>query len=70
MRSAKRSKRATTCRRRSLEALNLIGSGDVKVVFINAQAAGAETTEVENKAAEVSVPVIKAPSCFPMERPT
>ncbi|MFT3797772.1 metal ABC transporter solute-binding protein, Zn/Mn family [Microbacterium sp.] len=48
-----------------LEALNLIGSGDVKVVFINAQAAGAETTEVENKAAEVSVPVIKASELLP-----
>lgn len=48
-----------------LEALGLIGSGDVKIVFVNAQAAGAETTQVENKAAEVGVPVIKASELLP-----
>ncbi|MDQ1129835.1 metal ABC transporter solute-binding protein, Zn/Mn family [Microbacterium sp. SORGH_AS_0888] len=48
-----------------LEALNLIGSKDVSIVFVNAQAAGAETTQVENKAAEVGVPVIKASELLP-----
>lgn len=48
-----------------LDALNLIGGGTVKIVFVNAQAAGAETTQVENKAAEVKVPVIKASELLP-----
>lgn len=48
-----------------LEALNLIGSKGVSIVFVNAQAAGAETTQVENKAAEVGIPVIKASELLP-----
>ncbi|MGB4779702.1 metal ABC transporter solute-binding protein, Zn/Mn family [Microbacterium sp.] len=48
-----------------LEALDLIGSGDVKVVFVNAQAAGAETTEVEDEAKDAGVPVIKASELLP-----
>ncbi len=48
-----------------LEALTLIGSGSVKIVFVNAQAGGAETTQVEKKAAEASVPVIKASELLP-----
>ncbi len=48
-----------------LEALTLIGSGSVKIVFVNAQAAGAETTQVETKATEGNVPVIKASELLP-----
>ncbi|GAA3027419.1 metal ABC transporter solute-binding protein, Zn/Mn family [Microbacterium dextranolyticum] len=48
-----------------LEALNLIGSGSVKLVFVNAQAGGAETTQVESKAAETKIPVIKASELLP-----
>lgn len=48
-----------------LEALTLIGSGSVKIVFVNAQAAGAETTQVETKAGEGNVPVIKASELLP-----
>jgi len=48
-----------------LDALTLIGSGSVKIVFVNAQAAGAETTQVEAKASEVKVPVIKASELLP-----
>ncbi len=48
-----------------LDALTLIGSGTVKILFVNAQAAGAETTQAEAKAAEVKVPVIKASELLP-----
>lgn len=48
-----------------LEALTLVGGGSVKLVFVNAQAAGAETTQVESKAAEANVPVIKASELLP-----
>ena len=48
-----------------LDALNLIGGGEVKIVFVNAQAGGAETTQVENKAAAVGVPVVKASELLP-----
>ncbi len=48
-----------------LDALTLIGSGSVKIVFVNAQAAGAETTQVEAKASEMKVPVIKASELLP-----
>lgn len=48
-----------------LDALTLIGSGSVKILFVNAQAAGAETTQAEAKAAEAKVPVIKASELLP-----
>ncbi|MFT4305458.1 MAG: zinc ABC transporter substrate-binding protein [Microbacterium sp.] len=48
-----------------LEATDLIGSGDVKIVFVNAQAAGAETTTVEDAASAAGVPVIKASELLP-----
>lgn len=48
-----------------LDALTLVGGGSVKLVFVNAQAAGAETTQVESKAAEANVPVIKASELLP-----
>ncbi len=48
-----------------LEATTLISSGDVKIVFVNSQAAGAETTSVEDTAATADVPVIKASELLP-----
>lgn len=48
-----------------LEADTLISSGSVKILFVNAQAAGAETTHVEQTAAEHNVPVIKASELLP-----
>ncbi|QRY39795.1 zinc ABC transporter substrate-binding protein [Microbacterium hominis] len=48
-----------------LDALTLVGGGSVKIVFVNAQAAGAETTQVETKAGEAGVPVIKASELLP-----
>ncbi|EPD84467.1 hypothetical protein HMPREF1529_01069 [Microbacterium sp. oral taxon 186 str. F0373] len=48
-----------------LDALTLIGSGSVKILFVNAQAAGAETTQAEAKASEAKVPVIKASELLP-----
>jgi zinc/manganese transport system substrate-binding protein len=48
-----------------LDALTLIGGGSVKILFVNAQAAGAETTQAEAKAAEAKVPSSKPRSCFP-----
>ncbi len=48
-----------------LDALTLVGGGSVKIVFVNAQAAGAETTQVERKAGEAGVPVIKASELLP-----
>ncbi|MFT4052731.1 MAG: zinc ABC transporter substrate-binding protein [Microbacterium sp.] len=48
-----------------LEALDLIASGDVSIVFVNAQAAGAETTQVEDQAETSGVPVIKASELLP-----
>ena len=48
-----------------LDALTLIGSGSVKILFVNAQAAGAETTQAEAKASEAKVPVIKASEMLP-----
>ena len=48
-----------------LDALGLIAGGEVKIVFVNAQAGGAETTEVETKAAAAGVPVIKASELLP-----
>ncbi|WP_295776882.1 metal ABC transporter solute-binding protein, Zn/Mn family [uncultured Microbacterium sp.] len=48
-----------------LDALTLIGGGSVKILFVNAQAAGAETTQAEAKAAAANVPVIKASELLP-----
>lgn len=48
-----------------LDALRVIGSGEVKVVITNAQAAGAETTQVEEKAKAVGVPVLKFSEILP-----
>lgn len=48
-----------------LDALTLIGGGSVKILFVNAQAGGAETTQAESKAAEAGVPVIKASELLP-----
>ncbi len=48
-----------------LDVLTLVGGGSVKIVFVNAQAAGAETTQVETKAGEAGVPVIKASELLP-----
>ncbi|MFT4213214.1 MAG: zinc ABC transporter substrate-binding protein [Microbacterium sp.] len=48
-----------------LEALEVIGSGDVRIVFVNAQAAGAETTQVEEQAETSGVPVVEASELLP-----
>jgi len=41
-----------------LEALDLVGSGDVRVVITNAQTGGAETVRIVDEAEESGVPVI------------
>jgi zinc/manganese transport system substrate-binding protein len=48
-----------------LSALKTISSGDVDVVITNAQAAGAETTQVEDRAKSADVPVLKFSEILP-----
>jgi zinc/manganese transport system substrate-binding protein len=48
-----------------LEAMSLIGSGHVQLVITNAQAAGAETSQVEAKAAESKVPTLRFSELVP-----
>jgi len=48
-----------------LSALRTIASGDVAVVITNAQAAGAETTQVEEKAKGANVPVLRFSEILP-----
>ncbi|MDL9977841.1 metal ABC transporter solute-binding protein, Zn/Mn family [Microbacterium sp. ASV49] len=48
-----------------LSSLALIGSGDVKLVITNAQAAGPETTQVIAKATEANVPELKFSELVP-----
>lgn len=48
-----------------LTALGIIGGGDVSVVITNAQAAGAETTQVEQKAADAGIPVLRFSEILP-----
>jgi len=48
-----------------LAALRTIASGDVAVVITNAQAAGAETTQVEEKAKGAKVPVLRFSEILP-----
>jgi zinc/manganese transport system substrate-binding protein len=48
-----------------LSALSTISSGQVAVVITNAQAAGAETTQVEQKAKAANVPVLKFSELVP-----
>jgi zinc/manganese transport system substrate-binding protein len=48
-----------------LAALKIISSGDVDVVITNAQAAGAETTQVEERAKSTGVPVLKFSEILP-----
>lgn len=48
-----------------LDALDVIGAGSVRLVFVNAQAGGAETTQVDQKAADAGVPVIRASELLP-----
>jgi zinc/manganese transport system substrate-binding protein len=53
-----------------LDALTLIGGGSVKILFVNAQAAGAETTQAEAKAAAAKVPSSRPRSCSRRARTT
>ncbi|MBU4464744.1 MAG: zinc ABC transporter substrate-binding protein [Actinobacteria bacterium] len=48
-----------------LESLNLITTDSVKILFTNAQAAGAETTQVEDKATAAGIPVLKFSEILP-----
>lgn len=48
-----------------LDALDLIGGGSVRLVLVNAQAGGAETTQVEQKAGDAGVPVVTASELLP-----
>jgi zinc/manganese transport system substrate-binding protein len=48
-----------------LQALALISDGSAKVVIVNAQAAGAETTQVEDAAKAANVPVLKFSEILP-----
>ena len=48
-----------------LEATNLVGSGDVKALFANAQAGGAETTKLIGIAKEKGVPVQEVTELVP-----
>ncbi|VXA94176.1 Manganese ABC transporter substrate-binding lipoprotein [Microbacterium sp. 8M] len=48
-----------------LEATNLVGSGEVKALFANAQAGGAETTKVIGVAKEKGVPVQEVTELVP-----
>ena len=48
-----------------LEALDLLGSGDVRVVIANTQTGGAETTEVLSDAETRSIPVLEFSETLP-----
>ncbi len=48
-----------------LEATSLVGSGDVKALFANAQAGGAETTKLIGIAKEKGVPVQEVTELLP-----
>ncbi|MBZ4488475.1 zinc ABC transporter substrate-binding protein [Microbacterium sp. cx-55] len=48
-----------------LTALNLIGSGDVKLLIANSQAAGAETTQTIDAAGTAGVPVLEFSETLP-----
>ncbi|WP_296196561.1 zinc ABC transporter substrate-binding protein [uncultured Microbacterium sp.] len=48
-----------------LDALGIIADKKAAVVIVNAQAAGAETTQVEDKAASAGVPVLKFSEILP-----
>ncbi|KAA9108420.1 metal ABC transporter solute-binding protein, Zn/Mn family [Microbacterium rhizomatis] len=48
-----------------LDALRVLSSGEVKVVITNAQAAGAETTQVEDAAGAAGIPVLKFSEILP-----
>ncbi len=50
-----------------LEALNLVSSGGVAVLITNAQAAGAETTQIEQKATDGGIPVLKFSEILPAQ---
>ncbi|WP_091502168.1 metal ABC transporter solute-binding protein, Zn/Mn family [Microbacterium sp. cf332] len=48
-----------------LEAQQILRSGDVRIVIVNAQTGGAETTEVTNLAAELDIPVLEFTELMP-----
>lgn len=48
-----------------LEATDVLDSGDVRTVIVNAQTGGAETTEVENLATKNDIPVLKFTELLP-----
>ena len=48
-----------------LEALNLLESGDVRVVIANAQTGGAETTQVIDAAKSAAIPVLEFTETLP-----
>lgn len=48
-----------------LEALQLIDSGEIRVMIVNPQTGGAETTQVENEAKAKNIPVIEFTETLP-----
>lgn len=48
-----------------LEAMNLLGSGEVRVVIVNAQTGGAETTQVIQEAEGRGIPVVEFSETLP-----
>ncbi|MEW1834819.1 zinc ABC transporter substrate-binding protein [Microbacterium sp. NPDC079995] len=48
-----------------LEATDILDSGEVRTVIVNAQTGGAETTEVENLAAKNDIPVLEFTELLP-----
>jgi len=48
-----------------LEALNLIGSGEIKVMIVNPQTGGAETTQVMDEAKAKNIPVLEFTETLP-----
>ena len=48
-----------------LESIKLLEGGDVRVVFVNAQTGGAETTQVIDEASANGIPVVEFTETLP-----